>query len=298
MKISINAAIKEKPWGGGNQAIKSIRDGLLARGHTVVHDLKEKDIDLILMTHPSKYPGYIDYGIDEIKHYKALHPRTILIHRVNTSGDIHRGWGKETDIILKANTHADYTVFISSFLKDLYVSKGFDLKRPIKVILNGADKEIFNSKECEKIIPGEKIKIVTHHWSSNYNKGFDIYKRLDLLLSKKKFGDIFEFTFIGNKPKGINFASSKTLDPLYGKVLSDEIRKNHVYLTASRNEGAGMHHIEGMMCGLPVLYIKSGALAEYCSFCGIGFDEDDFEKKLLEMREKYEELRSKATECP
>lgn len=297
MRISINADIKDGPWGGGNQAVKSIRDGLLAKGHTVMSHIKERDIDLILMVHPSRYPGYIDYGVDEIRRYKALYPNTILLHRVNTSGDVHKGRGRETKVLLKANTYADYTVFISSFLKDLYVDKGFDPKRPNKIILNGADKKVFNSQNKKKYTLGEKIKIVTHHWSSNYNKGFDIYKRLDILLGEKRFKDIFEFTFIGNVPRRINFVNSRVINPLSGEMLSEEIKRNHVYLTASRNEGAGMHHIEGMMCGLPVLYIKSGALPEYCSFCGIGFEEDDFEGKLLKMKERYLELREKVKEC-
>ena len=47
---------------------------------------------------------------------------------------------------------------------------------------------------------------------------------------------------------------------------------NHVYLTASINEPGGMHHIEGGLCGLPILYRKSGSLPEYCKNFGVCFD--------------------------
>ena len=38
------------------------------------------------------------------------------------------------------------------------------------------------------------LKIVTHHWSANLMKGFDIYKDFDDLIAKK-LNDI-EFTYI------------------------------------------------------------------------------------------------------
>ena len=36
-----------------------------------------------------------------------------------------------------------------------------------------------------------------------------------------------------------------------------------------------MHHIEGALSGLPLIFRKSGALPEYCSDYGIEFIDDD-----------------------
>jgi hypothetical protein len=50
-----------------------------------------------------------------------------------------------------------------------------------------------------------------------------------------------------------------------------------------------MHHIEGAMCGLPVLYRESGGIKEYCQGFGLGFsDPGDFEEKLAQMLATYD----------
>ena len=40
------------PWGGGNRFVIALRNFLLKNGHDVVFDLKDKDIDIILLTDP------------------------------------------------------------------------------------------------------------------------------------------------------------------------------------------------------------------------------------------------------
>lgn len=296
-KISINARVINGPWGGGNQFVKMLTEYLNQHNFLVTFSLKQPNIDLILMIHPSKKLRVITYDINDIKNYLLRHPNTLLVHRINSSSERGNLQG-ETEMILEANQIADFTVFISSYLKNFYVDKGFDTHRPNSVILNGADERIFNPVGRANWKPDEKLKIVTHHWSSNYMKGFDIYERMDLLLGIKPFCDLFEFTFIGNVPKGLYFKHTQIVGPLSGSKLAQALKKNHIYLTASRNEPAGMHHIEGMRCGLPVLYLDSGALPEYCSTYGIKFTLINFEEKLLEMQIRYPELGEKIISCP
>ena len=297
MKISINTNLIEGAWGGSNQFARSLFDNLIAKGHSVCTDLKAPDIGLILMVHPDKYSKVRRYGIREIVNYVNLHPNTVLVHRVNTS-DERRGTNNENKSILESNKLADYTVFISNYLKDLYVQKGFNVNRPHGVIINGADEKVFNPIGQLKWKSGEKMRIVTHHWSNNYMKGFDIYERLDVLLGTTPFRDLFTFTIIGNVPTGLSFRHTEAIKPLSGTELAQVLKHQHLYLTASRNEPAGMHHIEGMRCGLPVLYLNSGALPEYCSPYGVEFNLINFEQKLMVMKERYAELRQKMLSCP
>ena len=49
MKISIGTNIKEGPWGGGNLFAINLKKYLESNGHTVIHDLLDSDIDLILI---------------------------------------------------------------------------------------------------------------------------------------------------------------------------------------------------------------------------------------------------------
>ena len=297
MKISINAKPVEGPFGGGSQFIRDLTKYLEQSGYDVTFSLRESNVDLILMIHPNRNLSIVRYGMNAIRSYITCYPNTLLVHRVNIC-DSHRGTEIEDKVMLDANKLADYTVFISSFLKDYYISIGFDSHRPHTIIQNGADENVFNPTGRADWKPNEKLKIVTHHWSKAYTKGFDIYERLDLLLGTDPFRELFEFTVIGNVPKGLHFKHTRRIEPLTGTELARALKEHHVYITASRNEGAGMHHIEGMRCGLPILYLDSGALPEYCSPYGIEFTLINFEEKLLEMLELYPNLRQKVLDCP
>jgi len=297
MRISINARFIKGPYGGGNQFVNTLEKYLRSKGHEVFRKLVP-DLDLILIVSSQSELKITAYDIGSVADYIALNPNTVVVQRVN-SCDEQRGRNLGiNEAILKANRVADYTVFISSFVRDLFASKGLDLSKPNSVILNGADEEIFNSSGRAEWNPGEKLRIVTHHWSSNYMKGFNIYERLDQLLEIEPFKDLFKFTYIGNVPVGVFFKNTQVIAPTSGKGLADLLKQHHIYITAARNEAAGMHHIEGMRCGLPVLFLRSGALPEYCEPYGIGFTLVNFEEKLLEMRKRYPELREKVLECP
>ena len=84
------------------------------------------------------------------------------------------------------------------------------------------------------------------------------------------------------------------------KLLNQNLEKNyrvfkksHIYVTGSINEPSGNHHIEAAQCGLPILFLKSGELIEYCEGFGVGFDNDNFEIKLEEMIKDYDYFYNK-----
>ena len=66
----------------------------------------------------------------------------------------------------------------------------------------GANKDIFNNKNFEHWNGEGKIRIVTHHWGNNLNKGFDIYSYLDRSIQEKYKNEI-KFTYIGNVNKDL-----------------------------------------------------------------------------------------------
>ena len=59
-----------------------------------------------------------------------------------------------------------------------------------------------------------------------------------------------------------------------------------------------MHHIEGAMCGLPVLYIDSGGIPEYCKNYGLNYEIDNLEDKLIELTKNYDLYQSRLTNYP
>ncbi len=286
MKISIGTNIKEGPWGGGNLFAKNLIEYLTKKDHEVINHLLDDDIDLILITEPRRTSESSAYThLDVIDYIKYVKSDTLVVHRINEC-DERKGTNFVNKYLIGANNVADQTIFVSNWLMRLYLNQGLNDKNN-KVILAGANNKIFNKKGFSHWDKKAKFKIVTHHWGANWNKGFDVYSKLDDLLGLGEWKEKIDFTYIGNLPKNFDFKNSKFVSPLSGKALANELKKNHVYVTASINEPSGNHHIEGAQCGLPILYINSGGIPEYCNDYGIEFNINNLEIKLNEMMENY-----------
>ena len=54
MIVSIGTKIKDGPWGGGNLFAINLRNYLEKKGHRVINNLDDNDIDVILITEPRK----------------------------------------------------------------------------------------------------------------------------------------------------------------------------------------------------------------------------------------------------
>ncbi len=284
MKIAIGYKLKDSSWGGGNQFVTSLVNAAKEKNHQIVFNLNDKDIDIILMVDPRTYNQDITFGSLEILFYLLfVNKKAIAVHRINECDE--RKKTKHMNFLLRlSNYSVDYSIFISQWLTKLSI---YEKNKPSSVILNGADSSIFKSKPNFSWDGSSALKIVTHHWSSNIMKGFDSYIKLDNLLTKPEWKRKIEFTYIGNLPEGFKFKKTKHLRPMNGKKLGNELAKHHIYISASINEPAGMHHIEGILCGLPIIFRNSGALPEYCLKYGISFEENNFLPALKKMMNEY-----------
>ena len=285
MKIAIGFSVINGSWGGGNQFANALIQQATAKGYKVTNSLKDKDIDIILFTDPRSFNKGVAFGSIDILSYLIFKNRkAIVVHRINEC-DERKNTNHMNKFLRWSNYCADHTVFISNWLKSLNLS---EKNKPFSVILNGADKKIFNDIKNKKWAIGEPLKIVTHHWSPNFMKGFDVYRKLDNLIISDEWRNKIEFTYIGNVPKGFNFKNSKVKKPISGKDLGEELSNHHIYISASNNEPAGMHHIEGALSGLPIIYKNSGALPEYCKNYGVPFNDLDFIPALKKIMLKYD----------
>ena len=79
--------------------------------------------------------------------------------------------------------------------------------------------------------------------------------------------------------------------PLSGLELAAELKKNHIYVTGSVNEPSGNHHIEAAQCGLPIMYINSGGIPEYCKDYGLSFELNNFTEMLEAMIKKLLQIQ-------
>ena len=284
MKISIGSEIFDGPYGGGNSFLHNLKSELIKFGHEVVHDLTSDDIDIILMTNPLKSSELSTFNNYQIDFYQCFkNSKAISLHRINEC-DERKNTSYVNKAIITSNKNIDLNIFVSDWIKDLYEKLGISKSKSF-VIKGGPDRKVFNSVKKQKWNKNEKLKIVTHHWSSNPNKGAAIYSMLDKLSINT---ELFEFTYIGNYPKDIKFQNTNCINPLSGVDLAKELSKHHIYITASKNEPSGNHHMEAALCGLPILFIDSGALPEYCSKYGVMFDESNIEEKIEEIIFNYD----------
>ena len=286
MKISIGTNIKEGPWGGGNLFAKNLKNFLIDSGHDVYDNLSVSDLDIILITEPRKTSESSAFTHLDVKRYlDYVNDKAIVIHRINEC-DERKNTNYVNKYIIEANKIADQTIFVSEWLKNIYVNQGINEKNN-DVILAGSNSDIFNSVNFIPWTTNKKLRIVTHHWGANWNKGFEVYTKLDRLIGLDEWKNKIEFTYIGNLPKKFKFQNSNHIDPLSGVELANEIKQNHLYITGSLNEPSGNHHIEAAQCGLPILYINSGGVKEYCDGYGLEYNISNLEEVISKFMKDH-----------
>lgn len=289
MKVAIGFRIHDGPWGGGNRFVTALAAALRERGDTVCHSLQDPDIDIILMMDPRwRHPSLAFTPGAVLRYLLFTNPSALVVHRINEC-DERKNTRYMNRLLRRANYCADHTVFVGGWLKELPVWQNRPGGR-CSVITNGADARIFNPSGWQPWRGQGPLKLVTHHWGGNWMKGFDIYQQLDGLLAEPAWMGRIEFTYVGNLPRGFVFRHARYVEPLDGEALAAELRSHHAYVTASINEPGGNHQNEGALCGLPLLYRRSGCLPEYCGGFGISFDETDFEASLGQLIEQYDSL--------
>lgn len=281
MKICFTMKFVNNPLGGGNQFLSNFVEYIKKNDSDIdiVYDLGHDDIDIIFILDP-RVTSVNKIHINKVIAYKKNHKNVKIIHRVNEC-DIKREKSIGIDkLLVRAMKIADIVVFLSDWLRNYFVNK-YNLNVNSVVIHNGCNRSHFFIPTEQK--HNDKIKIVTHHWSSNYLKGFEIYNKIDQYLENN---NSFEFVFVGNYIKNYKPKNIRLIKPKRGVELGNVLRECDLYLTASQFEPGGMHNLEGVSCGLPILYRKnSGGIGEVCKDYGEEFD--DMEDMLEKIESVY-----------
>lgn len=285
-RVAINVVPRRTPYGGGNQFVQQLGRYLRVYGYEVVHRL-DSHVDCILMIDGRE--ALTTFGIGDVRAFRQRWPSVPCIHRVNEC-DQRKGSRFMDDLLAEINEMADYTVFISGWLRNYHADRWFDTTKPHSVIHNGADPRIFHPVGAS--LPDVKgpFRLVTHHWSDNPMKGFPVYLKIDRLIEKQELPGV-ELWVIGRWPSDLSWRSARLLGPVKGHRLADLLRQCHAYVTASLWEPGGMHFIEGAQCGLPVLFHEDGGgIVEVAERYGIVF-RDHLVGAIQSMQARHRELR-------
>jgi hypothetical protein len=298
MKIALGNKVQDGPWGGGNQFLAALQHCLEEAGHRVFHSLTEPDLDLILLTEPRKQLKSCAFNHLDIGNYlREVNPGALVVHRVNEC-DERKGTEGVNALLARANGVADHTVFVSAWLRGLH-SGSFPANGQSSVILNGSDPKVFHGEGQAPWDGREPMKLVTHHFGNNWQKGFDLYRELDERLGDPAFAGRYAFTYVGKLPEGFEFKRARYVGPLAAEALRRELASHHVYVTASRFEPGANHQNEGALCGLPLLFLRHASMPEYAEAYGVGFEDlAGFPRALEEMAQGYPALREKIRSYP
>ena len=121
MKISIGTKTKDGPWGGGNLFAINLKNFLEDKGLTVINNLNHDDIDIILITEPRKTSESSAFTHQQVINYlKYVNNESLIVHRINEC-DERKNTNYINKYIIEANKVADYTIFVSTWLKNLYI---------------------------------------------------------------------------------------------------------------------------------------------------------------------------------
>jgi hypothetical protein len=133
------------------------------------------------------------------------------------------------------------------------------------VIGNAPDAQYFHPPDVPQARTGP-LRVIATSWSSNWRKGFDIYRWLDSNLDPTRL----RMTFVGNSP--IRFKRIEHLPATDSAQLGQLLRAHDVYITASVDDPCSNALIEAMACGLVPVARRSGGHSEIVGASGVLFD--------------------------
>lgn len=288
MKVYINRKPVVGPWGGGNKTLTLLFDKLSQDNEIkLTLDLKEKDIDIIFCIDPKPgsngiwYQNFVDYKNNVNNNVK-------IIQRVGDLGT-HRGQ-EITNLVAQTINISDFLIFPSDWAR-----KAIGFKKTNYMIVQNRPLSIFYDKrKLTNNVSDRTIKIVTHHWSDNPKKGFEIYSALG---NKIKNNVNIEFTYIGRYNKDYTSTGINIIKPKNATELSSLLPEFDIYLTASQLEAGANHVLEAIAAGLPIIYRSGGgSISEYCFDYGVEFNDiQDLEHALFSCIDNYDIFKNKIT---
>lgn len=230
------------------------------------------------------------HDVSSVVKMKRCFPGKIFIHRLDGPMKLYNNSADNRDRTVYAmnGAVADGTVYQSHWSRMKNNEAGIVPAMFETVILNASDPEIFNTVDRQEFSVNRRCRIVMSSWSSNFNKGFEVYQWLDAHLDFSRY----EVLFIGRSP--VSFTNIRLIAPLDARDMARELKKCDIYLTASRKDPCSNALVEALHCGLPALALNDGGHPELVGKGGLTFDVcEEIPGKLDLIRSDYSTFQAK-----
>lgn len=102
---------------------------------------------------------------------------------------------------------------------------------------------------------------------------------------------------VGRKPPGLELQTVRHLRARRPPRLAEALKRRHVLLQLARHETSSNALIEGINCGLPLVYLDSGSNAELAAPYGVEY-RGDLDEALGRIRSVYSEIVSRIEDNP
>jgi glycosyltransferase involved in cell wall biosynthesis len=267
------------PYGGGNQFLIALVRELERRGLGV-------ETNRLSARTPACLYNSFNFDFRRLRRFARSDVR--MVHRVDGPVGVYRGFDDGTDRrIADINELADTTILQSRFSLEKHAELGIELRNPV-VVHNAVDPSIFHPPRAREPLAGRRMRVIVTSWSGNPRKGADILTWLDRNLDV----DAYEVTFAGNTQQ--TYECIHVVGPLASAPLADLLRAHDVYLAPSRDDPCSNALLEGLACGLPAAFLRSGGHPELVGEGGLGFDgAEELPAVLARLRDELQERRAR-----
>lgn len=292
MKIYIHYRDTDRPWGGVNSFVKAFKLFCKNKDIKLACSINE-DYEIALITGPYKNrEDLVDLKeLINLKNFGATsrlmrfflkRKPKVVIYRCDGFRDEYAGlMNNEGDVaqreLLDAASHI---IFQNEFcLRSAQRAHIGYRKDNFSIIYNGVNQDIFALKKgCwDGFLP---LKVISASWSKNPNKGFALIAGFSELPGVK-------VTFCGRWPYNIDYKKAAILAPKSQSELAREFTRHDVFLHPAKYDPSPNVCLEAISCGLPIIYHPTSGIKEVAGDCGIEINENDLQKTLYEIKDKY-----------
>jgi glycosyltransferase involved in cell wall biosynthesis len=284
IKIHFSYRHIDKPWGGANNFIRILNQGLCDIENFCLTRDFDDPCDILFMNQLSAGPGSdfknwhlstIRRRLGDSRFINRWQCPMLAVRAVNLCRNVDIDCGIRTRLlgylqdckIIELLNMADLAIFQSHYQKDVFVKAGYRGRRSL-IIYNSFDDAFYD--DTPKYVEYDGVlKLIATSFSIRSIKRHDLIAQFSMLPN-------VEVTFVGNWPAGLKRRKVNIRGVLNSAQIKDLMRENHYFLHPAIRDACPNSILEALAVGLPVIFNpEPGGSAELVQDAGLALIEDD-----------------------